>query len=424
MPSPSPQYLQQGSSRWDIDFDSFYDGDHTYTVFTPSISPGCVYQPQPVRPVGSLLWGTDRHALARPDDSHTYHDEDSYAATYFPDKKNTLGLFSTDPNYSAAAGSPRRHLPPTPQPRLEVQDYEIEGGWSLDATGRTHYVPHGEIKEVDEEDLDILAEDSCTFLDEPLPPETTPPPRPKQRPIELISLPLLDRLPLGDVEPNTRIGPPPPSFHDFSGSFEFNDDSTISTTCSSPTTLTQSQELNIVEKIVASIMIASLDVFSLHAGFGALPKPNAADRALCDRVGKAIQAVQTSLSRHQGIPPEQWGLRSVSCQRKYHHRLLSLQRTLRRLHILSAVSPRINQVNRLRQFLEDYDAKLTDLAVKFNAMFDRLRDRQWNTVLVGMCADLQRRLDARKQERKTARAVRSGHYDHSFRRRPSMVEVS
>ncbi|KAJ7935383.1 hypothetical protein B0H13DRAFT_525654 [Mycena leptocephala] len=244
-------------------------------------------------------------------------------------------------------------------------------------------------------------------------------------PIELIPLP---RLPLGD-ESNTRIriGPPPsPRFHKFSGSVELNDHSTIRTTSSSPTILTRSQELDFVEQILASIMTASLDINSLHARFSALPKPNPADRALCDKVGEGLHAVQESLSRHRVFPPEQWSLRSSSCRRKYECRLMSLQRrTLRRLHILSAVSPRINQLTRFRKLLEQYDTKLSDLAVKFNSMFDRLYDRHWNITLTSVLVDIDRRVAARKLERKTARAARL--HDYPFYRngrRPSMMEVS
>ncbi|KAJ6488259.1 hypothetical protein C8R47DRAFT_1196359 [Mycena vitilis] len=428
MAPQSPRHFQQDppGCQWDLkaDFDSF---NHTKTTSTIFSSRGQIYQPQPVRPIGgSMAWGKDRHALARPDESRTYHDEESFGATYFPGPENTLGLFSTDPKYSAAVGSPggpSRRLPPTPPRRRQIGDYDIEGGWSFDATGKTHYVPHGNIKEVDcEEDLGVVGDDSCTCLDEPLPPETTPPPRPKQRSIELIPLSILEHLPLGDIEPNTRIEAPPSSFNDFS--FGFHD---LPTICSSSTIVTQSQELETVDRILGSIMTASLDVISLHAKFGALPTPNAADRALCDKIATALHAVQKSLRDHRVVPPEQWGQRSVSCCRKYDQRLMSLQRTLRRLHVLSSISPRINQVNRLRKLLEQYIAKLSDLAAKFNAMLDRVRDRHINTILIGILVDFEHRVDARKQERKTARAARIGQYDYAFHRqgrRPSMVQAS
>jgi protein-disulfide isomerase-like protein with CxxC motif len=57
-------------------------------------------------------------------------------------------------------------------------------------------------------------------------------------------------------------------------------------------------------------------------------------------------------------------------------------------------------------------------------MFDRLHERYLNTALAGMCADIQRRVAARKEERKTARAARQHQYAfYRQGRRPSMVEV-
>ncbi|KAJ6534034.1 hypothetical protein DFH09DRAFT_1284297 [Mycena vulgaris] len=422
----SPQ--QDLSGGWDVDFDPSYHGDHMNTASTSSF----IHHPRPVRATtGSLVWGTDPRALARPKDTRTHYDEDSYRATYFPGHKNTLGLFSADPNYSAAADSPShtpRHFQRTPLARRQIQDYDIEGGWTHDVSGRTHYVPHGGIKEVDEDDdtmaYDPLAEESRTFLDEqPLPPETTPPPRPIPRTVELLPISLLDSLPPGDTS-GAYIGAPPSSspelFHDFS--FDFNDRPTTPATPSSPTILTQSQELNIVEQNLVSIMTGSLDIVSLHATFGALPVPLDADLALCDQLSEALNAVQKSLKRRADIPPEEWRLRSVSCQRKYDHRLMSLQKTLKRLHFLSTAAPRVNQFAKLRELLKHHHAKLSDLAAKFNATFDRLHVRHFSVLLMGVYNETQRRLDARKEERKTSRAARWP-YGSAFRR-PSLVEVS
>ncbi|KAJ7033439.1 hypothetical protein C8F04DRAFT_1234838 [Mycena alexandri] len=381
------------------------------TSFSPSLSG--------LRPV-LWSWGTERA-----------YDDDSFSATYFPGPENSLGLFDIDPKYAAAAGSPSalpRHLP-TPPPRLEVQGYEIEGGWSFDATGQTHYVPHHRgIEEVDEDvDANVLhLANDPSFLHEQLPATTTPPPRPKQRPIELIPSPLLDRLPLGDGS-NTRVGllPPSPQYHEFSGSFGFKDHSTTPSTSSSPTILlTHSQELSMVEQILASIRVGFMDIMSLHTKFVVLPASDGTD--MCNTVGDALHEVQTSLKRHRAVVPEQWRLRTGSCQRKYDYRLMSLKKTLQRLHTLSTASPRINQVDKFCKLLEQHNAKLSDLAVKFNATFDRLRDRHWNTWLAGVRTDLQCRVDARKEERRNARAARLGPYEYSIHRarRPSVVEVS
>lgn len=289
-----PQSFPRDPLRREVDSDPFYHVNKTASTS----SSGPIFQPRPVRPIpGTLAWGVDRRALQEnrltPQDE-TYVD----GATYFPGADNSLGLFSTDPKYSAVAGSsiicPPRFLPPTPPAGLEIEDYEIEGGWSFDASGRTHYVPHGGITAVDEgeENLDVLADNSRTFE---LPPDVTPPPRPNQRPIELIPfsdlnrllgyedstrmgpppeshdlsddnfhttrLPLIDRRPLGD-ESNMAIGPAPPRPHDVSSNDPCN---TTRTTYPSPTIPTLSQELESVQKALASITTASLDIVSLHA---------------------------------------------------------------------------------------------------------------------------------------------------------------
>ncbi|KAJ7744690.1 hypothetical protein B0H16DRAFT_1559850 [Mycena metata] len=406
--------------RRDIDTDSnsvYHVNDSTDTA-QGSLSSGHILQPQPVMATpGSLVWGTER-----------VYDENSFGTTYFPGPDNSLGLFDTDPKHWTAASSPRaspRH-PPTPPSGLEIQGYEIEGGWSLDGT---HYVPHHRAIEEVDEDVDAnvlhLANHSAVFPEQ-LPATTTPPPRPKQRPIELIPSPLLDRLPLGD-ESNTRTDllPPSPHHHEFSRSFEFKDHSTTVSTCSSPTNLlTHSQELSMVEQILASIRIGFMDIMSLHTKFGVLPASDGT--GMCNTVTDALYAVQTSLKRHRAVVPEQWRLRTGSCQRKYDQRLMSLKKTLQRLHTLSTASPRINQVDKFCKLLEQYNTKLSDLAVKINATFDRLHDRHWNTWLAGVRTDLQCRVDARKKERKTARAARLGPYEYSIHRqgrRPSVVEV-
>ncbi|KAJ7750125.1 hypothetical protein DFH07DRAFT_551528 [Mycena maculata] len=427
----------------DIDSDSFYLVEHTMNTASTSSSFGHIHQPQPIRAVpSSLVWGTDPHTLARQED---YREEQS-GATYFPGPENSLGLFSTDPKFSAVTGSPSGfpHLQPFPPAPLEIEDYDIEGGWSFDVTGRAHYVPHGGIKEFGDDDehehmhvspaegVYPLAEDSRTFLnEEPLPPETTPPPRPKQRPVELVPLHILGRLPLGDGS-NTYLGPPSPSspiqYHDFSGSHDYNDHSATPRTCSSPTILTQSQELRTIEENLVSLMTGSLDILFLHATFAAVPVPLDADLQLCDQVGDALHAVETSLKRRSEISPEEWRLRSISCQRKYDYRLLSLQKTLRRLHVLSSRPPRVSHLEKIRVLLRQHHAKLSDLAAKFNATFDRLRVRHFTHLLSDVYNDIQRGVAERKEERKTARAARwPGPYDHAFHRegrRPSIVEVS
>ncbi|KAJ6497414.1 hypothetical protein C8R45DRAFT_926130 [Mycena sanguinolenta] len=452
--------------------DPYYHANNTAST---SLSLGHVLQPQPRRPITrSLAREADWRAVAPQQDDRTHFDEDSYSATYFPGPDNSLGLFSTDPNYAIAPSGHPEHLP-TPPTRQKIQDYEREGGWSFDAMGRTHYVPHGGIMAVDEDEESLdYGQDSHTFIDPQFPPGSTPPPRPIQRPLELIPLPLLDGLPLGppgirppspsravfipvgshDIpaldscafpdkrlppvgttsphaqqsplidrpplgdESNTHISLSPPR------SFRSNHGSANRLRRSPSTMLTRSQEFNVVEKTLASITTASLEIVSLHARFGALPKPDAADGTLCDRVGETLHAVEESLRRHRVVPADQWNLRSVSCRRKYDCRITSLQRTLGRLHSLSVVSPRVNQVHKVRKLLQQHLAKLSDLAAKFNDMFDRLDDRIFNGLLAGMRAEYQRGVSARKQDRKAARL---GPYEHAFHRlgrRPSLVGAS
>ncbi|KAJ7672109.1 hypothetical protein B0H17DRAFT_1141265 [Mycena rosella] len=435
--SAQPFPESDSADGWDVvrDFEPSYRANNT--TGSSFFAGGHIHQPQPMRAIFGFRGGKDPRVLVQQEDDRTFLDEESYDATHFPGAENSLGLFSTDPKYAAAAaGSPSRprHRWPTPPPRREIADYEREGGWSFDASGRTCYVPHGGIKEVDEdEDDDMVAQDLLveeTFLrEQPLPPETTPPPRPVPRTVELVPLSFLDRLPFGDG-PNLYIGALPPSspqLHDFPGLFDFNDDrSTTPSTCSSPTILTQSQELNIVEQNLLSIMTGSLDIVSLHATFAALSAPSDADLALCHQVGEALHAVQESLKRRSLVSPEEWRLRSVSCQRKYDHRLMSLRKTLQRLHVLSSAPPRVHQFTKLRDMLKHYHAKLADLAAKFNATFDRLRCRHFSILLSSVYKDVQRRTEARKEERKTARAARRPYESvfHREGRRPSLVEVS
>ncbi|KAJ7799957.1 hypothetical protein B0H14DRAFT_3491076 [Mycena olivaceomarginata] len=264
--------------------------------------------------------------------------------------------------------------------------------------------PMAELLTVDEgeENLDVLADDSRTFE---LPLDVTPPPRPNQRPIELI--PFSDLQPPPGLRRQYTHGPTPPNHTTFPTTtsarpafpsltavlwvtnpiwplvlhlpdcydVSSNDPcNTTRTTCPSPTISTLSQELESVQKALASITTASLDIVSLHARFGALPSSTvAADRALCDRVGKTIHAVQEAVRRHRAVPAEQWWLRSASCRRKYDHRLMSLQRTLSRFHALCSVSPRVNRIHKLRKLLEQHEAKLAGLGCEIQCgMFDRL----------------------------------------------------
>ncbi|KAK7057781.1 hypothetical protein R3P38DRAFT_2843004 [Favolaschia claudopus] len=423
-----------------LPFDDFY---HANDSASTSATLAHIHQPQPVRPIGSVVLGQRPRTLASRlqqqlgvvQSPAAFRGKDN-----FPGPENSLGLFSTDPKYYSVADSSMWHpaLPPTPHALRRIQDLEREGGWSFDATGQTHYAPHGRIMTVDPvEENDIIPnEESLTYLDEPLPPQTTPPPRPKQRTINLIPSPILDRLPLGEqtnVQANeasfTHPNEPPPlpkqrtidllpfehlPLGEDTNNIQANGNITTHTTCHSPPTTSPRQDN--IEKVLASIMTALLDVVSLHAKFGALPKPDDADRDLCDRVRNALCAVQESLHRHQTLPVEQCRMRSASYRHKYDRRINSLHRTLRRLHSLSSMSPRATQITRLRKLLESHDTKLSDLARKFNGMFDRLRERYLHARLTTLYADFQRRVTAIKEDRRNTRQARSGHYDHAFHR--------
>ncbi|KAJ6631365.1 hypothetical protein B0H10DRAFT_2207038 [Mycena sp. CBHHK59/15] len=389
---------------------------------------------------GTFLWGDQ---TVDPYDNHTtYHDDDdTCVANFFPSDSNALGIFSTDPKYAGFSGptrDSRRRLQPTPPTRLEIQGYQIEGGWTYDASGGTYYVSHGGIKEVGEDDgelanetqpLDPLAEDSQTFFDEePLPPDTTPPPRPIHRPIELLPLHVPERLPLHDGSNTLSSQPPPLTSREFrslpgcSGVVL-----SPSLAVGSPPVLTLSQELNLVEQNLLSLATGSLDVASLHNSFAALPFPLDAHLTLCDAIGEALHAVHQSLKRRSGIAAEEWRLRSDSCKRK----------TLERLRRLANSPPlRVNQFDRVLELLNQHHAKLSDLAGKFNATFDRLRIRHLHKLLTDACAEAQRRrpfpqtdtLDGilKKEERKTARSARLRRYDYALHRegrRPSLVET-
>ncbi|KAJ7647883.1 hypothetical protein FB45DRAFT_1020094 [Roridomyces roridus] len=412
-------------SDWSANSQDFYLVEPT--LLNDMSMPDHIHHPQPVRAIPGLAWGTDqlrKHSVKR-----THPDDLSGETTCFPDPENALGIFSDSPStkyrsFARPLDGIHQRLQQTPPVRpKQIQDYQVEGGWSFDAAGRAHYVPSGGVEEIGDAEevmppVDVLVDASHTFFDQDqLPPGTTPPPGPIQRTIELLPLPVLDRLPLGDGSNTYLGGPPPPSVHDFS--FHYDDDPTP---CSSPTLLTQSQELHIIEQNLLSIVTSSLAVGSLHAKFAAVPAPSKEDLWLCDRVSEALHAVETSLRRRSQIPAEEWSLRSTSCQRKYDRRLLSLRKTLQRLHSLSTLA-RASQLDKIRALLKQHHAKLSDLAHKFNATFDRLHLRHVSTILSDLYNDIQRRVDGRKEDRKTARAaarvrlLREG-------RRPSLVDVS
>ncbi|KAJ7198478.1 hypothetical protein GGX14DRAFT_469420 [Mycena pura] len=374
------------------------------------------------------LCGTDGRfqALAQPHSSEQWRNAHAYNEQWHPAyEANSLGMFSVDANYHIpadaravlldsiyASASYSEPAPPAAHARLEIQDYEREGGWSFDATGRTHYVPHGRIVQLaDSEDgagSDAIVDDSRTSLDA-LPPDAPPPPRPMQRTVELIPNAVLDRLPyVCDASPGYAPRPPSvatPAHHDYSHSpFDF-------------------------EQNLASIETGCQDIVSLHAKFAALPAPNTADLALCAQIGDALHAVRRSLQRRTQILPEQWCLRSMSCQSKYDYRLMSLKRTLRRLHALSDVSLcalSANQYERVRRLLEQHHAKLSDLAAKFNATFDRLRIRHFSSVLRNVYSEIQHHVEKQKQikEERRTRTVRVAQLGHWKGRRPSTVAVA
>lgn len=108
--------------------------------------------------------------------------EDTSASLY-PPNRNTLGvIFNSD----ASGDAPPiwESLPtsePSAAPRLQIQDYEIEGGWTQFA-GQTFYQSGGSIDDIGEHDENhTFAREQSDDLDSetaPLPETTTPPPRP------------------------------------------------------------------------------------------------------------------------------------------------------------------------------------------------------------------------------------------------------
>ncbi|KAJ7286891.1 hypothetical protein C8J57DRAFT_1282270 [Mycena rebaudengoi] len=221
-----------------------------------------------------------------------------------------------------------------------------------------------------------------------LPADATPPPRPVPRSIDLLPPSILERLPLGDGS-NVRL---PLGDHLVAAPAFWSRDSTP---LPSPPPYRSRKSSASSQK-----------------SFAALPFAVDAHLTLCDRIGEALHAVQL------------WHLRSESCQRKYDHRLMSLRKTLQRLHRLANAFP-------LR-----HHTKLADLADKFNATFDRLKVRHLHRILSDAYADAVKRIpfphtttdlfdcSGRRRGRPRAPPARLGRYDYALHRegrRPSLV---
>ncbi|KAJ7072906.1 hypothetical protein C8F01DRAFT_1105664, partial [Mycena amicta] len=300
----------------------------------------------------------------------------------------------TDALVQRSIHSPRNNT----HQRLQIQDYdtEREGDWIFDAAGQTVYVPHGTITEMPDGDEDALLDGTLArylIADaEELPLDVPAPPRPLMRERILLPLEVVDNLPLHQDFQYRSISP---NHHQLpSKSYDHDVASSLSRNTTPPSILTQSQEL---QQHLMSLSNGSVDILSLHSAsssrlflkdalfsdnrdqqFISQREPDPAALALCEQIGEALQAVRHSLERRA---VEVWCTvgQSTGCsQTRYDARLLSLKRTLQKLHNLSSVSIgtlRTHQFTRLRGLLEQHRAKFCDLAHKFNTTFDRLHSR-------------------------------------------------
>nr|GAT58386.1 predicted protein [Mycena chlorophos] len=264
--------------------------------------------------------------------------------------------------------------------KIGTYDAKREGGWETDAFGNAVYQPYGKIDEIpdDVDAEDYLAQhgDELWFeegseLDEGIP----PPPPPVPRTIPLLPLELVDNLPLHSYSET----PPRLSTPASSGLYPHSRPSLSRNPTPAPALplRSSSSASGTHEQLCTSLSNASADVLSLRSKLALQRKPDSAALALCEQIVLALNAVRGALERRLNSSSRQ-----QTTGMRHDARLLSLKRTLQKLHTLSALrfdygtrDLRAHQLTRVRSILEQHRSKFYDLARKFNATFDRLHIR-------------------------------------------------
>ncbi|RDB25067.1 hypothetical protein Hypma_007414 [Hypsizygus marmoreus] len=146
---------------------------------------------------------------------------------------------------------------------------------------------------------------------------------------------------------------------------------------------------------VRLVEIATTSVDSIHTFFTSVEHQYDVrlHTQMCKRVKTSLLAVAVVLQRRQQFPEEQIRLGSKAWQRKYTERLASLQRTLQKLcKFVTDIEnhhPKLKTIDKGLDKLSEYDSKLTNLASKFNSLFDRIRVRHLHAMLVQAHAEAQ-----------------------------------
>ncbi|KAF7290059.1 hypothetical protein HMN09_01311000 [Mycena chlorophos] len=255
------------------------------------------------------------------------------------------------------------HMRPNAQYRkIGTYDSKREGGWETDAFGNTVYQPYGKIDEIPDgvdaeeylaqhgDQLRLFGEGS--ELDEGIP----PPPPPIPRTIPLLPLDQLEVVPASAPLPFAQPDP--------------------STCIASAVVLVKHQgRTNNSARRSQTLRLTCFRYVPYKLALQR--KPDSAALALCEQIVLALNAVRGALERR--LNPSS---RQQTTGMRHDARLLSLKRTLQKLHNLSALrfdcgtrDLRAHQLTRVRSILEQHRSKFYDLARKFNATFDRLHIR-------------------------------------------------
>jgi len=327
---------------------------------------------------------------------------------------NGHGAHRTSPRTAQRA---RRSSLTANEVSLQEQGYQIQSaGWSEDAFGKLSYIPHGTIEEVNDDahdiqdndhemnpthednDNDAHANDDTTgnfpnlrptsslsslgaigdrrntfgipVTSSPLPASCTPPPPPRLLNQSLFfspSSPAPGSLPAGT---NTAQPRAPPALRD-----------------AMQTVLDQATEITLLQDNMSLLASAETDLKHMHTWFYAQrPHETFTDHIdCCAVIQESIQSIRESLNNRKRLGEEEWGVKSPKWHERYAERLYSLQRTLQRLLSVRATIERRklkpHHVTLVLEKLLQHHLKLSDLAHKFKASFERLQLRHLHWLL-------------------------------------------
>ncbi|KAJ7573701.1 hypothetical protein C8J56DRAFT_981932 [Mycena floridula] len=230
-----------------------------------------------------------------------------------------------------------RHLDPLDMSRISTIQQSYATGWVDDGHGGQQYLRHGKIQEVTQEDGEPLSPLVLSDHDEP---PNTPPPAPKMA---------IYRLPENIILSSNEI----PAFGEMEHSL-------------------------VIEMLETIRVVTQFELYDLIHSSRHYGPDSSILICMMELLWWILLDISGIFRDHRNLSFYEWSFATIHWHQKYYSRLLSLQRTLRRLRgVLNfLISPLPQRTLRIMHKLKEHYKKLADLRIKFVRAFSRVKTCQ------------------------------------------------